>query len=179
MTGQLGVEPYVAFQVVVATVGIYLAFLVLLRLVGQRSLAAMSASDIACVVAVGAVVGRTTLLAVPTLATGLIALVTLFLAQWLVRIARRCRPIALLLDREPVLLVVDGRVLDDAVRRVRISDDELRQSLRLAGLSRMEQVGRLVLERNGQISVLRRDDDLDPRIVADVPGALPERGSVG
>jgi hypothetical protein len=61
--------------VVASTVSMYLAFVFLVRVVGQRSLATMAAFDLALVVAVGSVIARTSLLLDPTLAHGLVALV--------------------------------------------------------------------------------------------------------
>lgn len=153
MTEQLGTDPVTAAQVVIATVGMVLTLLVLVRIVGQRSLAAMSAADLACVVALGAVVGRTMLLAVPTLVTGVVALVVLFGLRWFLSRVQRTRLGALLSPR-PVVLMVDGRVLEAAMRRGRVTDDDLRQRLRLAGITARTQVRLAVLERTGQISVI-------------------------
>lgn len=155
----LGTDLGTAAAVVIATVGIVLALVVLVRIGGQRSLATMSAVDIACVGAVGAVVGRTTLLAVPTLATGVLALVVLFLLRHLLsgleqRVAGRR-----FLARRPVFLVYEGRLQTGAMRRARISEDDLRQRLRLAGATGRHGVRMAVLERTGQISVLCADVD--------------------
>jgi uncharacterized membrane protein YcaP (DUF421 family) len=171
MWAELDVAPLTAVAVVISTVAIYVVFLVLVRLAGQRSLAAMSNYDVACAIALGAVVGRTALLAEPTLGTGVIALVTLFAVQRLLGLAQRYPLYRALFDRAPVLLMVGGEMRGAELRRARVTEDELRQRLRLAGISRLEQVGCVVLERNGQISVLRRDGDLDPRLLGDVPGA--------
>jgi uncharacterized membrane protein YcaP (DUF421 family) len=169
---QLAVTPIGALTVVIATVVMYLIFLVLVRVMGQRSLAAMSPYDVAAVIALGAVVGRTALLAVPTLGSGVIALVTLFVIQRVFGWAhRRGLWFGRLFERKPVLLMVGDQVCHDALRRVRISPDELRERLRLAGVARLEQVGCVVLEVNGQISVVRSDSAPDPLLFDDVPGA--------
>jgi uncharacterized membrane protein YcaP (DUF421 family) len=152
MTELLGTDLATAVQVVIATVGIVLVMVVLVRLGGQRSLAAMSATDVACVAAFGAVVGRTSLLAVPTLAAGMIALTVLVGLRHLLSALERGRR---LLGRGPVVVVRDGRVLPEALRRARLSDDDLRQALRLAGVARRTEVRLVVLERDGRISVVR------------------------
>jgi uncharacterized membrane protein YcaP (DUF421 family) len=173
MWTELGLtDPGSALLVVISTVGIYLVFLVVIAVVGQRSLAAIATYDIACVTALGAVIGRTTLLAEPTLATGVVALVTLCVMQRIFRLCRRRRVIGGFLNRQPVLLVADGRVVVDGLRRSRVSDQDLHQRLRMAGIARLEDVALAVLESNGQISVLRRGGDgPDARLLADVPGA--------
>ena len=167
MFDELTSTPSTALQVVVATAVIYLAFVLLLRLLGQRTVATLSIVDLACVMAVGALVGRTALLAVPSLATGLVGLVTLLVTHRGVATLQRRTPFGRWLGREPVVLAWHGELVPDAMRRARVSDDEMRQQLRLAGVTAVDQVSCVVLERNGQISVLR--DPPAPELVADLP----------
>ena len=159
MIDELGAGPWSIVAVVIATVTTYLVVLVLVRLAGPRTLTAMTATDVACVLMFGAVAGRTTLLGSPTLVTGAVALAVLVVLQCILRSVRA---------RPPVTLMADGVVDPTALRRVRLGEDELRQRLRRAGITRRAEVWRAVLEPNGQISVLRTDPDAaDPWIVAD------------
>lgn len=176
MVGELGASWGDVARVVVMTVGIYTALVVLIRVVGQRSLASMSGFDVGCVVALGAILGRTALLESPTLLIGVVALVTFFAMQGVLGVLRQDRRFDRLVNRPPVLLVDDGEVLTDALRRAHVSPDELRQRLRLAGVRRLDEVASVVLERNGAVSVLRRGSDVDPWILADVAAARGTRG---
>lgn len=166
MFDELTTTPSTAVQVVVATVVVYLAFVLLLRLLGQRTVATLSIVDLACVMAVGALVGRTALLAVPSLATGLLGLLTLLVTHRAVGALQRRTSFGRWLGSEPVVLAWQGELLPDAMRRVRVSEDEMRQQLRLAGVTAVAQVSCVVLERNGQISVLR--DPPAPELLADL-----------
>jgi uncharacterized membrane protein YcaP (DUF421 family) len=56
------------------------------------------------------------------------------------------------------------------MRGAHVTDDELARRLRPGGITRLDQVQCAVLERNGLISVLRREGNLDRRLVTDVPG---------
>ena len=173
MLDQLTSSPGTVLQVVVATLAVYLAFVALVRLAGPRTLATLSVLDLGCVLALGAVVGRTALLAEPSLVTGLVALVTLLVAQRLTsRLARRTA-VGRWLHPAPVVLVRGGRLVEDNLLRARVSDDELRQHLRLAGATTLAEVELAVLERTGQISVLRQSAVLDPWLVADLEVAPP------
>ncbi|HEY2834853.1 MAG TPA: YetF domain-containing protein, partial [Sporichthyaceae bacterium] len=60
------------------------------------------------------------------------------------------------LGEGPVLLVRDGQVLTATLRRTRLSEDDLRVALRRAAVGSWSDVGAMVLERSGTISVLRR-----------------------
>jgi uncharacterized membrane protein YcaP (DUF421 family) len=165
---ELTINVFAALRVVIATIVMYLVFVSLVRLLGPRSLATTSISDLACVLALGAVIGRTALLSVPTLGSGVVALVTLFVVQRAARVARRSQRMTVLLDRPAVLLAADGRCDVGAMRRAGVTEDELRQLLRLAGIGSWEQIGRVVLERTGEISVVQRDAALDDALFSDV-----------
>lgn len=177
MPGELGIDPLAAVRVVVATVAMYLLFVALVRISGQRSLVALSGYELACVTASGAVLGRTTLLEVPTLGTGVVALTTLFAVQRLLGRCRRSRAVRRLLDRDPVLLMDAGGMRHEAMRRARVTEDEVRQRLRLAGIGDPREVGWVVLERSGQISVVRASSGLDPALLTDVRAQAHDRAA--
>lgn len=160
--------------VVVATVIIYIAFVALVRIMGQRSLASMAAFDLALVIAVGSLIARTSLLREPTLAQGLVALVTLFALQHIIARLRRFSRINHLVSRRPVLLVADGAVLHTQLDKANLLEEELRQKLRLAGVGCLADVSRATLERNGSISVIRRGATLNNDVMVDVEGAITE-----
>jgi uncharacterized protein (TIGR02118 family) len=158
MTGQLGSDPPTLIAVAIATVGICLTLFLLLRLSGARSLAITSGADVACMIALGAVVGRTTLLAAPTLSNGVLALVILFGIQRLLAGLGRRPWWNRVLSRPATVLIAHGQVSEEAVRPSRLSHDDLRQRLRLAGVTDRAEVRLAVLERTGEISVLRERD---------------------
>jgi uncharacterized membrane protein YcaP (DUF421 family) len=171
MQEQLGIDWRTAGLVVVATVAMYLTLILCVRLVGQRSLAAMSSFDLGCAIALGAVVGRTSLLLDPTLGAGLIAMVTLFTTQTVLARLRQSRWIDRLLNRPPVLLMAGPTPLVGNMRAAHVAEDELRQKLRLAGIRDLAEVRCVVLERTTAVSVIRQSEPLDPWLFSDVPGA--------
>ena len=168
---RLGLGWVDAATVVVSTIVVYLAFLVMLRIVGQRALAAMSSFDFAAAIALGAVMGRTVLGYTPTLAAGLLAMATLFTLQAVFGVLRRNRHLDRTLSNLPVLLMANGTVLQDNLHKAKIIEDELRQKLRLAGIHRYQDVAAVILERTGAISVLRHGETIVPMMLTDVRGA--------
>lgn len=167
---RLGLQWTDAAAVVVSTIGIYLTFLVLIRIVGQRALAAMSNFDFAAAVALGAVMGRVILGYTPTLLAGVIGLGTLFALQGLFGIIRRNPRADTVLSNLPLLLMADGRLLEDNLRRAHIVETELREKLRLAGVRRYDDVACVILERTGGVSVLQRGEAIGHELIADVRG---------
>ena len=73
-------------------------------------------------------------------------------------------------SKVPLLLVANGAVLSDNLRKVKISEGEVRQQLRLAGVHRYDDVAALILERAGAVSVLRQGETIAPNFIADVRG---------
>lgn len=58
-------------------------------------------------------------------------------------------------DGEPVVLVADGRPLDDRMKRARVDrQDILEAARRLQGLERFEQIKYAVLEQSGGITII-------------------------
>lgn len=170
MAELLGITGVEALAVVISTVAMYFSLLVLVRLLGQRSLTNLSSFDFGAVVAIGAVLGRAALLNRPTLAGGVLVLLTLFSLQLVVGRLRLNRRVDHLINRPPVLLMAGSRLLTENLRRTQVVDDELRQVLRLAGIRQLSEVASVILERNGRISVTRRGSDIDPWLLADVDG---------
>ncbi|TYP86563.1 DUF421 domain-containing protein [Blastococcus xanthinilyticus] len=171
MMDQLGIDAGTAGLVVLTTVAMYLLLVVCVRLVGQRSLATMSSFDLGCAIALGSVIGRTSLLLDPTLATGALAVVTLFATQAVLGRLRQTRVLDRLMNRNPVLLMAGDTPLRENMRAAHVAEDELRQKLRQAGIRDLAEVRCVVLERTGAVSVIRQSEPLDPWLFADVPGA--------
>ncbi|MGO0578095.1 DUF421 domain-containing protein [Ornithinimicrobium panacihumi] len=163
-----------AVGVVISTVVIYFVFGAVLRLWGQRLWSSPRSLDLAVVTVLGAIVGRSTMGHVPTLAGGLLALGTLAMLELVFRGLRRL-PLPRL--RKPsssgraMVLAVDGKVRNDALARSGLTLPMLWSALRQAGVSHPSQTSLVVLEPNGRISVLRAGQPVHPRALLGVRGA--------
>lgn len=171
MWDRLGVDLLGAAAVVVGALGIYLVFLLLVRVFGQRPLARMSTSDVLIVLALGSIAGRVVLGKSVTLMAGAIALLVLFILRWVVERLLRSGWNRQLLRTPPVLLMAAGEVQHDLLTRCRVSDEELREVLREAGIRNATEVALVVFESTGAISVIRRGADIDPTFLDGVIGA--------
>ncbi|MCM3659766.1 DUF421 domain-containing protein [Georgenia satyanarayanai] len=149
----------------VATVVLYLAFIVLTRSLGQRVLASLSGFDVLVVIVLGAVLGRAILGYSPTLSAGLIALVTLLSLEAVVgTLASRPRWERLANNR-PVLLMAGSEILHDELRRTHVTESQLRSRLRQAGVRTDEEVAAVILEPTGSMSVLHRGVAIMPAML--------------
>ena len=176
MSEQFEISPETAATVVVTAVCIYLAFIVLVRLIGPRSLSGMSSFDLACVIALGAVLGRTVLLTDPSLMIGIVALLSFFAMQGVLGLLRQNRRVDRWINRPPMMLVADGALLTENMRRAHVVEDEIRFVLRQHGARGLVDVDCVVLERNGSLSVVPSDPRVDPWLLDDV---MPPSGRTG
>lgn len=176
VSSQFRITPETAATVVVTTTCMYAAFVLLVRLVGQRSLTSLASFDFAAVIALGAVIGRTVLLRDPTLMIGLVALATLFTLQGLLGTLRQNPRFDRLIHRPAVMLASNGMLLRANMRSVHVVEDEVRQAVRRAGARSLDEVQCVVLERNGALSVIRTGHDADGWLLEDVAGVDRSRG---
>lgn len=166
----LGIQPLQAAEVAIGAFAIYLAILFLIRLLGQRTVATLSSIDTAAVIVLGAIGGRAVLGRTPTVVAGVIALVALFCVRILVAQLRRYGPGMRILGNRPVLLMIDGRLIDDNLARAHMLPSEVYAKLRTAGIRRHDEVACAILESTGTISVLRHGSTIDPEFLEAVVG---------
>jgi len=167
----LTVTPKVALSVIISTVVMYLLMVLLVRMLGPRLLSGMSGFDLAALIAFGAIIGRTALGLLPTLGSGLIALGTLVVLQASLGLARANRVGFAVVDHHPMLLMAGSRMLPDNMARAHVMPSEVQSRLRMAGVRHPDEVAAVVLETNGAVSVLKRGELLEPRLLSGVIGA--------
>lgn len=171
MTELLGITWLEAGAVALATLGMYIALVLLVRVLGQRMLSGMSSYDLAAVIAFGGIIARAALGESPRLGGGVVALLTLVALQALSGVVRRTRLGSRLVVNRPVLLMAGPEVIERHMRRCHVSHPELASRLRQAGVSHPDQVGAVVFEPSGALSVVRAGQLIDPRVFEDVIGA--------
>ena len=148
---------------------VYAAVIVATRISGLRSFAKMSSFDFAMTVAIGTIVGSTAIAREPPLLLGLAAVALLYLLQYVVaRLRFRFERFAGWIDNTPVLLIEDGRILDENLRHVRVTHEEVRSAVRAARLSSLAQVRAAIMETTGDISVIAGPDPVDPQLLKGV-----------
>jgi uncharacterized membrane protein YcaP (DUF421 family) len=133
----------------------YLALVLMLRFAGKHSLAKTNAYGLAVTVALGSSLASAVLTKEVSLADGVAAVALLLSLQYL---------LAFLLSRtgwsdrwitqRPTLLLKDGHLLRDALRRERVTEAEVRAAVRQSGLASLEHVAAVVIEADGSFSVI-------------------------
>lgn len=149
---------YGMLRVVVVGVCAYVALAALVRISGKRTLAKLNAFDFVVTVALGSTLATVLLSSTVALAEGVTALALLIGLQFAVAwTSVHSRHVRRLVRSEPTLVVYQGQLLPDAMRRERVTEAEVRQVLRQHGKPSVADVGALVLETDGSFGLVAAD----------------------
>jgi uncharacterized membrane protein YcaP (DUF421 family) len=147
----------------------YTALVLLLRVSGKRTLSKLNAFDLVVTVALGSTLATVLLSKDVAFVEGVTALGLLVGLQLAITwLSIRSERFQEFVKAEPTLLVRRGRFLEAAMRRERVTREEILAVLRSNGLQSPEQAAAVVLETDGSISVVRGD----PGAEASERGAL-------
>ena len=150
----------------------YAAIVLILRVTGKRTLAKFNIFDFAVTVAFGSVLATILLNPDVTVAEGALAFAMLAGLQWAVAyLSLRIRWFEKLVRSDPQLLLRDGRFLEEPMRRERITRGEIEAAIRGKGMGSRGDVAAVVLETNGDLSVIGRDATGDGSALNSVAGA--------
>lgn len=139
---------------VTATVA-YVWVVVILRASGKRTLSKLNAFDLIVTVAMGSTLASVITSKSLALVEGLVALTLLVLFQFVVTfLSVRSSKLDNLVKAEPTLLLRDGRPLQDALRRQRVTVEELRSAVRQAGAEDLDAASAVILETDGSLTAI-------------------------
>lgn len=148
-----GWEP-VARIALIAAVG-YLTLLVLLRVSGQRTLAQMTPFDMIITVTIGSAFGRVLSAENVPVVEVIVVFVALVALQWIVLGVRgRIPAVGRLLRPAPTMLYYQGERTEPALRRHRVTEADLQEAVRKAGLGSLDEAEVVVLEQDGTLAVI-------------------------
>jgi uncharacterized membrane protein YcaP (DUF421 family) len=143
-----------SMQMALRAIIIYAVMLVLVRLASKRFLSKASAFDVIVAIMLGSIMSRAINGSAPFLPT-IVASAALLALHWLFATLSAYTSFGALVKGEPRLLIKDGEVQEDGLRGAKLSENDLKQALRLqAGDPDPSKIRRAYLERNGRISIV-------------------------
>ncbi len=150
--------PFFLAEIVFRTVLIYTYTLLLVRWIGSRSIAQLSIIEFVLVIALGSAVGDPFFYPdVPILHALVVIAVVVLINKVLDTLIFRFAAAEQAIDGEPLLVVKDGAVVRENTARRNLSDAEIFEELRLAGIRDLGEVALAYIESNGRISVFRSE----------------------
>ncbi|MBV8386372.1 MAG: DUF421 domain-containing protein [Acidimicrobiia bacterium] len=143
--------------VAVHTAAIFAFLVVGLRTVGRRSLPQLRVADLVAILLLGSAVETAMVAGNTSLAAGLVSAgVLLVLNSSVGRLLARSPRLRHLVGGAPLLLVHDGQLLPDHLRRAGLSVTELDEALRERGECSVADLDEVVLEPDGTVHVIPR-----------------------
>jgi uncharacterized membrane protein YcaP (DUF421 family) len=144
-------------DVVIRAVVAFLLVFLITRIVGRRELGTLEPFDLILLVVLGDLIQQGVTqsdysVTGMTLAVGTITLMTVLVSYLSFRF-RRLRP---LLDGEPIVMIQAGKVLDQNLKRERLTEEELAMEARLQQIDSLDKVEWAILEKGGQISFIEK-----------------------
>lgn len=134
----------------------YFSLIVMLRISGKRTLSQMKEFDFIVTVALGSTLATVFLSNDVALADGLLALGMLILLQYiLASLSVRSKRFSNLITSEPTLIFYKGNFLWGALKKERVTEAEVLSILRTNGITSISNVEAVVMESNGQFTVVK------------------------
>lgn len=134
---------------------VYFALYLATRLMGKRELAEMSPFDLVLLVIMGDLIQQGVTQDDRSILGALIAIATITLwvitIGWITYRSRRARN---LVEGLPVVVVRDGRTVDELMKLERLHAEEIRQQARAVGIDDLAKVRLAVLEPEGKFSFI-------------------------
>lgn len=141
------------------TILLYAAVIFGLRLTGKRQLSELSTSEFAVTILVSELASIPLQDVAVPLFNGMVPLITLVsievLVAMLCRYSRRARKI---LCGSPCIIVKNGKIDQKMIRDLRLSIEDVLESLRFAGAYKIQDVRYATVETNGQLSVILKSE---------------------
>ncbi|MGB7395128.1 MAG: YetF domain-containing protein [Pricia sp.] len=164
-------KPWTIVQMCVAALCIYLYIMFITRVAGKRTFAKMTSFDFAVTIAMGSILADAVNKPVANLMPAFISLALLAGLQVLFsKLLSSSDSIEKLATNTPILLMKDGEIFEDNLKKALVSRADLLGKLREANVLQMSEVKAVVFETTGDVSVLHTSDDteIDEIIMEDV-----------
>lgn len=138
----------------------YPFLIILLRIFGKRSLSNVNIFDFVITVTYGATLGSIITSDKMSFADGVVVLFMLTLLQYIVsKLSVNSKGFADLIKANPSFIYYEGKFYEKSMYKHRIRKDDLRGKVRQQGLSSFEQVEAIVLEGDGSLSIIQKQDN--------------------
>lgn len=146
-------------ELVARTASIFLILFLLFRIWGKKHLGELAAFDLVIFLIMSEAVQNSLVNDDKSITGGLIVVVTFMILSSLMNIiSYKFRIAEKLLEGTPKVIIRHGKIMPHVLRKERISLPELLESIREQGVLHLHDVGLAILEANGKISVIKKDD---------------------
>jgi uncharacterized membrane protein YcaP (DUF421 family) len=138
----------------------YLALMVLFKIAGRRSLAELTTFDFVLLMMFGEATQQALLGDDFSITNGILVIVTLIAIDvGLSLLKQRSGWVSRLIDGEPTIIVENGKLLHRRLRHARLVEADVMEAARSSqGIERLEEIKFAIIERNGKISIIAKEN---------------------
>ena len=138
----------------------YLALMVLFKIAGRRSLAELTTFDFVLLMMIGDATQQALLGDDFSITNGVLVIVTLIAIDvGLSLLKQRSGWVSRLIDGEPTIIVENGKLLHRRLRHARLIEADVMEAARSSqGIERLEEIKFAIIERNGKISIIAKEN---------------------
>ncbi len=152
------------WEKILRSVVVYTFLLVMFRLLGKRQVAQMTAFDLIVLLILSNVLQNAMIGPDNSIIGGLIGGAAVLVLNWLVgRLAFSSRWFERAVEGVPTLLIHDGRIIEQNLRKEHLTHVDLMETLRSQGVFKLAEVRVALLETTGKLSVLRKETEPEPK----------------
>ncbi len=149
----------------------YVVLIILLRISGKRTLSKWNAFDFIVTVAFGSILGMILLAEDTSLIQGIVGFGLLVILQLTVSwLSVNSEQMKALIKAKPTLLLYQGNMIAETLKKERITQEDVLAAIRSHGISAVENVEAVVLETNGNFSVIEKNQETSSSALIDVQG---------
>lgn len=136
----------------------YLALFFLLRLILKRESGMVGITDILVIVLIADAAQNGMAGQYHSITEGFLLVSTIVFWSWFLEwLGFKSARVERILEPPPLLLVKDGRMLKENMKKELMTEVELKSLLRLKGVAKVEDVKQACMEPNGELSIIRKD----------------------
>ncbi len=165
----LDAEKVTYLEKVIRPLLVYFVMILLLRIFGKRELAELNPIDFVLLLLISEAVQNAIIGDDTSLSGGVIGVATLLGVNYLMAFIKfRVPPIEKLIEGSPKVLIENGKINNDALRRELMTDDDLEVIAHEEGLENAKEIEKLVLDPNGTFLVEAKNDIKDAKFKQEV-----------
>ncbi len=149
-------------RVLITVVTAYPGLILLLRIYGKRSLSKLNMFDFIITVAFGSTLASVVIQENVTVIDGLVTFALLLTAQYIVtKTSQRSDWLNKIIKSEPTIIFYEGEFVEKGMDTARVSEAEILATIRQQGIACLNDVHAVVLETNGELSVINAQEKID------------------
>lgn len=161
---------------IIRTVILYIFILLALRIMGKRQLSEMQTSELVITLLISDIAVIPMQNTGQPLLSGIVPILILISLEILFSVIMlKSGNFRKIVCGSPEMVIKDGKILQDQMRRLRMTTEDLCVQLRQQGIFSLEDVQYCIVETNGDVSVLEKPDKRTPS-AEDLGIEIPDKG---